>query len=101
MTADNFLTELRDLNLSYLLFAQRLLHADPELARFRLKLDEEMANMIASLSSRQIHELASTNQLLFRFNVEDSEALRQLVDNPRNQGLGSLHASLLLSGVGK
>ncbi|WP_445001467.1 flagellar transcriptional regulator FlhD [Halomonas mongoliensis] len=89
--------ELEELNLSYLLLARRMLHDDRVSAMFRLKIDDEMADLLQSLSSRQLARLARTNQLLCHFGHEGAECLRQVIDNPRDQGLGSLHASLLMA----
>ncbi|MFO8044614.1 MAG: flagellar transcriptional regulator FlhD [Halomonas sp.] len=97
MEHSDLMGELEELNLAYLLLAQRLLHADRVSAIFRLKIDEEMADLLLSLSSRQLARLARTNQLLCHFGHEGAERLRQVVDNPRDQGMGGFHASLLMA----
>lgn len=97
MEHNELMDELEELNLSYLLLARRMLHDDRVSALFRLKIDDEMADLLESLSSRQLARLARTNQLLCHFGHEGAECLRQVVDNPRDQGLGSLHASLLMA----
>lgn len=97
MEHSDLMVELEELNLAYLLLAQRLLHADRVSAIFRLKIDEEMADLLVSLSSRQLSRLARTNQLLCHFGHEGAERLRQVVDNPRDQGMGGFHASLLMA----
>jgi len=97
MEHTELMDELEELNLSYLLLARRMLHVDRVSGIFRLKIDDEMADLLLSLSSRQLARLARTNQLLCHFGHEGAECLRQVVDNPRDQGLGSLHASLLMA----
>ena len=97
MEQTDLMAELEELNLAYLMLAQRLLRADRLSAIFRLKIDEEMAALLLSLSSRQLARLARTNQLLCHFGHEGAERLRQVVDNPRDQGMGGFHASLLLA----
>jgi flagellar transcriptional activator FlhD len=64
---------------------------------FRLKIDSDVAELIVSLSARQLTRLARTSQLLCRFSQTSAERLRLLTDNPRDQGLAGLHASLLLA----
>ena len=97
MEHSDLMVELEELNLAYLMLAQRLLHADRVSAMFRLKIDEETAGLLLSLSSRQLARLARTNQLLCHFGLDGAERLRQVVDNPRDQGMGGFHASLLMS----
>lgn len=98
MSQTNFLDEIQELNLAYLLLAQRLLGEDREAAMFRLKITGEMADLLASLSARQLTQLSRTNQLLCRFSHASAERLHQVTHNPRDQGLAGLHASLLLAG---
>ncbi|GEK74055.1 MULTISPECIES: flagellar transcriptional regulator FlhD [Halomonas] len=97
MKTNPHVAEIRELNLGYLLLAQRLLHHDRAEAMFRLKIDDEMADLLTSLSAQQLSRLASTNQLLCHFGGESAEQLRQVVDNPRDQGLSHIHSSLLMA----
>ncbi|KPQ22304.1 MULTISPECIES: flagellar transcriptional regulator FlhD [unclassified Halomonas] len=100
MSQTSFLDEIQEINLAYLLLAQRLLTEDREAAMFRLKVDGEVADLIVSLNARQLTKLARTNQLICRFGQASVERLQQVTDNPRDQGLASLHTSLLLAGEG-
>ncbi|WP_275287432.1 flagellar transcriptional regulator FlhD [Halomonas elongata] len=97
MKTNEYLDEIREMNLAYLLLAQRLLNADREEAMFRLKVDDDMADFLSSLGAQQLSRLASTNQLLCRLGHEGVEPLRQVVDNPREQGLSHFHSSLLMA----
>ncbi|MFP4137025.1 MAG: flagellar transcriptional regulator FlhD [Halomonas sp.] len=92
--------EIQELNLAYLLLAQRLLGADRDEAMFRLKIDDDTAELLEGLNARQLTRLSRTNQLLCHFGHPGAEQLRQVVDNPREQGLTSLHASLLMASNG-
>ncbi|MFV8781625.1 flagellar transcriptional regulator FlhD [Microbulbifer sp. SA54] len=96
---DSALSEIQDINLSYLLLAQRLLKDDYATALFRLKLDESMAGVLASLTAKQLTKLARSNQLLFRLNIEDANQLEQVTANKRAEGLEHIHAALLMSSV--
>lgn len=97
MSQINFIDEIQDLNLAYLLLAQRLLGEDRETAMFRLKIDGELAELLVGLNARQLAKLARTNQLLCRLCPVSAEQVQQVVDNPRDQGLAGLHTSLLLA----
>ncbi|AMD01825.1 flagellar transcriptional regulator FlhD [Halomonas chromatireducens] len=100
MKTTNHLDDIQELNLAYLLLAQRLLNDDRPAAIFRLKLDDETADLIQSLGAAQLTRLARTNQLLCHFGLDGAEQLRQVVDNPRDNGLSQFHASLLMAGRG-
>ncbi|WP_163559538.1 flagellar transcriptional regulator FlhD [Halomonas sp. NO4] len=100
MQTTDHLDEIQDLNLAYLLLAQRLLNENRSAAMFRLKIDDDMADLIASLSAAQLTTLSRTNQLLCHFGHEAADRLRQVVDNPRDNGLSRFHASLLMAGQG-
>jgi len=97
MQTQPLLSEIQELNLAYLLLAQRMLHDDRVSAMFRLKVDDEMADLLLGMGATQLARLSSTNQLLCHFGHESAEQLRQVTHNPRDQGLGRLHASLLMA----
>ncbi|MCE8014859.1 flagellar transcriptional regulator FlhD [Halomonas sp. MCCC 1A17488] len=100
MMNTNHLDEIQELNLAYLLLAQRLLNDDRAAAMFRLKIDDETADLLVSLGAAQLTRLARTNQLLCHFGFDGAEQLRQVIDNPRDNGLSQFHASLLMAGRG-
>lgn len=97
MQINNLVDEIHELNLAYLLLAQRLINEDRDAAKFRLKIDDEMADLIQELNARQLTRLSRVNQLLCHFGHDSAEHLRQLTHNPREQGLAQFHASLLMA----
>lgn len=97
MPIDSLLSDIQDTNLSYLLLVQRLINEDRPTAMFRLKLSEEMADLLASLSVKQLSQLARSNQLLCRLCFDEPEQLTKLIEDPRDQGLGQIHAALLMA----
>lgn len=97
MQINNLVDEIHELNLAYLLLAQRLINEDRYAAKFRLKIDDEMADLIQELNARQLTRLSRVNQLLCHFGHDSAEHLRQLTHNPREQGLAQFHASLLMA----
>ncbi|MCI0508787.1 flagellar transcriptional activator FlhD [Chromohalobacter marismortui] len=97
METDSLLDDIQDINLSYLLLAQRMISEDRTTALFRLKMDDEMADLISSLSIKQLTQLARTNQLLCRLCYEEPGQLYKLTHNQREQGLGQTHAALLMA----
>lgn len=70
MTHDSqTLDSIRELNLSYLLLAQRVLVEDREAAQAHLGLSSEMAQTLTQLSPAQTVKLASSSQLLCFFRL--------------------------------
>src|SRR5690606_38178861 len=89
--------EIHELNLTYLMLAQRLLRDDLDAAIYQLQVNRPMAYLLLSLTSRQLARLAQVNQFLFRLRFEEAAQLAKLTDNEREQGLAKTHAALLLA----
>ncbi|MDR5740168.1 flagellar transcriptional regulator FlhD [Caballeronia sp. LZ016] len=66
--ASNDLMAIRELNLSYLQFAQRVLASSRE-AAVQLGLSTQVADALARLSPAQLAKLASSSQLLCLFRL--------------------------------
>lgn len=98
MSNKNTINDIQELNLSYLLLAQRLCLQDIEYGAFSLGIDCELAEAISHLSATQLMELSRTNQLLCRPSIETKKSLQAIVSKPRDQGLNSLHTALMLAG---
>ncbi|PKB89475.1 flagellar transcriptional activator FlhD [Ewingella americana] len=86
-----------DINLSYLLFAQRLIKDDKALATFRLGIDGEVADVLISLTLEKMMKLAETNQLLFQFRFSDSKTIEHLTQESRVEDLKQIHTGILLA----
>lgn len=91
------LADIQDLNLSYLLLAQNLLRKDREIAIFRLKLSEPMADLLTRLSSKQMTQLARVNQLICRPTFEETDHLSKVLGNSRELGMVEIHSALLMA----
>jgi flagellar transcriptional activator FlhD len=91
------LAEIRDVNLSYLLLAQRLLHEDRVTAMYRLGLSEQVAQVLSSLTLAQAVKVASSSHLLCRFRFDDHTILATLADKDRSAVHTQAHAAILLA----
>jgi flagellar transcriptional activator FlhD len=80
------LSEIREVNLSYLLLAQRLLREDKAAAVSRMGISNELADLLANLSVAQTAKLAASNQLLCRFRFDDHTVLSSLADKGKPDG---------------
>ena len=90
--------EISDLNLSYLLLAQRLVREDAATAMFRLGMSRELADLLGNLSLSQIVKLAASSLLLCRFRFDDHPILSALTHDAQNLALQQAHTAILLSG---
>ena len=102
MTNEQLLAEIREANLTYLMLAQTLIHQDKAEAVFRLGLNEDAADILASLSAAQVMKLASRNTLLCSFRVDDNLVWNLLTNHntPKkvgNEATNTLHANILMA----
>ena len=90
--------EIGDLNLAYLLLAQRLVREDVATAMFRLGMSKELADLLGNLSLSQIVKLSASSLLLCRFRFDDHPMLSALTDSGKNMSLQQAHTAILLAG---
>lgn len=86
---------IKELNLSYLMLAQQLLHDDRDTAMFRLGLGDDVASVLASLTPAQVLRMASTSMLLCRFRFDDQLMVGLLSNHQRDAGTTQIHATIL------
>ena len=102
MTNEQLLAEIREANLTYLMLAQTLIRQDKAEAVFRLGLNEDAADILASLSAAQVMKLASRNTLLCSFRVDDNLVWSLLTNHNvakkvGNETTNTLHANILMA----
>ncbi len=90
--------EIGELNLAYLLLAQRLVREDVATAMFRLGMSRELADLLGNLSLSQIVKLAASSLLLCRFRFDDHPILSTLAHEGKSLALQQAHTAILLSG---
>lgn len=93
----DWLKNIYELNISYLLLAQRLIINDKISAMYRLGLAEDVANIIGELTPTQIVKLAETNQLVCQFRFNEPQAITRLTQDSRVEDLQQIHTGILLS----
>ncbi|MGN6806876.1 MAG: flagellar transcriptional regulator FlhD [Trinickia sp.] len=92
------LDSIREINLSYIMLAQRMLREDKAIGMFRLGLSSQLAELLAGLSLAQCVKLASSDQLLCFFRFNDHSMLSALTQTARNTDVAATHAAILLAG---
>ena len=97
MHTSELLKHIYDINLSYLLLAQRLISQDKASAMFRLGINEDMASTLGELSLPQMVKLAETNQLICQFRFDNHQTINRLTQESRVDDLQQVHTGILLS----
>src|ERR1700739_4359700 len=92
------LESIREVNLSYIMLAQRMLREDKPVGMFRLGLSSELADLLGALSLAQIVRLASSDQLLCFFRFDDHAMLSALTQNNKHADVPPHHRAILLAG---
>ena len=96
--SDNtLLGDIQEVNLSYLLLAQRLLRENFAAGMYRLGFDADVAETVLQLSPSQVIRLSSSNTLLCAFRLNDYELLSTLTQDVLGGGLQQAHSTILLS----
>ena len=99
-----WISDIRELNLSYLMLAQSMVRADKAQALFALGVSEPVADILAELSPSQMLKIATGNQLLSRFRFDDEMVWSLLAEHGRKAPQGQeanasrLHASIVMAG---
>ena len=98
MDRSAMLEEVKELNLMYLMLAQRMIREDKSAAVYRLGISQRLAEVVADLSAGQVLKMASTNVLLCRMRFDDRLILGLLTSHGREGVMQQSHAAILLSG---
>ncbi|MEJ7687761.1 MAG: flagellar transcriptional regulator FlhD [Variovorax sp.] len=89
--------EIGDLNLAYMLLAQRLVKQDRAAAMFRLGISRELADMLGTMSLAQVLKLSASNFLLCSFRMDDHPSMAAVVSEGKDTSLQLAHMSILAS----
>lgn len=91
------LQSIHNVNLSYLLLAQRLIREDKYLASFRLGLSESTIDTLKDLSLPQLIKMSSTGQLICRLRLDNEDVIDCLTRESRIDALQRIHTGIILS----
>lgn len=90
-------SEIRELNLSYLLLAKQMLLGDRASAMYRLGIGKSVAEIIENLSAAQILKMAASNLLLCRFRMDDRLLLEMVTNHGRAAEMSPAHGAILMA----
>ncbi|TDX24798.1 transcriptional activator FlhD [Modicisalibacter xianhensis] len=69
----SLINEIQEVNLAYLLLAQKMIEDDRDTAMFRLKITAGMADLVTSLSTKQLTQMVRSSQLLCRLALGEND----------------------------
>ncbi|MBN3744384.1 MULTISPECIES: flagellar transcriptional regulator FlhD [Burkholderia] len=88
---------IRDLNISYLWLAQKLLKSDRAMAMFRLGVTPEIASVIEELPIKRMMNLASAGQLVCVLRLNRCGTFLALSKSHASAEIAHLHAAAALA----
>jgi flagellar transcriptional activator FlhD len=91
--------EIADLNLTYMLLAQKLLRENKSAAMLRLGTSPEMADLLIGMSLPEVIRIAASNFVLCAFRLDESPVLRTVMQGAGQGPLQQAHISILLAGA--
>lgn len=91
------LKNIHNINLSYLLLAQRLIRDDRLAAGFQLSLNDHTIEILKDLSLPQLIKLASIGQVICRLRVDNEAVIDCLTKDSRIDALQRIHTGIILS----
>jgi len=97
MQNQDFASEIRELNLSYLLLAKQMLLEDRAAAMYRLGISKDVADVVENLTTAQVLKMASSNLMLCRFRLDDRTLLDMVTSHTRAAEMSPAHAAILLA----
>jgi len=97
MNDEDISKEISDLNLNYMLLAQKLLRKDRAAAMLRLGISRELADMLVGMSLAQIVRLAATNFVLCSFRLDGLPAAVAAPAAAKDASLHQAHISIVLA----
>ena len=93
----HMMDEIQEINLRYMLLAQRMLREDKAAASYRLGLSEDVASALADLTPSQVLKMAACGVLLPRFRFDDQLILNLLANYRADRGMTNTHAAILVA----
>jgi flagellar transcriptional activator FlhD len=99
MVPTDMTKEIADLNLTYMLLAQKMLREDKAAAMLRLGISTEMADLLAGMSLAETIRLAASNFVLCAFRLDELPIVKNVMQGDRQASLQQAHVSILLAGA--
>jgi len=98
--ANDISESIREINLAYLLLAQRLIHHDKAIAIYRLGISEDLCNILGNFSLAQVIRFATSTKMLLDFRFSNDEAaLKEITKVGIYSRLNPVQSSIVMAGM--
>jgi flagellar transcriptional activator FlhD len=97
VTDNSLLSDIQEVNLSYLMLAQRMLRENYAAGMFRLGFDTDVADIVMRLSPAQLVKLAGSSSLICKFRLNDYDLLSSLTQDVLGGVLQQAHSTILMA----
>ena len=94
---DEISREMSDINLAYMLLAQKMVKQDKAASMIRLGIGCQLADMLANMSIAQVIKLANSKFLLFGPRLDDQASLCAVGSEDKDAALQRAHLSILMA----
>jgi flagellar transcriptional activator FlhD len=94
---DEISREIGDINLAYMLLAQKMVKQDKAASMIRLGIGSELADMLANMSIAQVIKLANSKFLLFGPRLDDQASICAVGSEEKDSALQRAHMSILMA----
>lgn len=98
MKSSELTTEIKELNLTYLMLAQQMVISDKDMAIFRLGISRDIADILEVLTPGQILKLSNSNMMLCRIRFDDNLIFGMLANYNKDRAMAQSHAAILMAG---
>ncbi|MFA9438194.1 MAG: flagellar transcriptional regulator FlhD [Rhodocyclaceae bacterium] len=98
MKATDVQSEIKELNLAYLMLAQQMIKTSRESAMLKLGVGSDVADIIEGLTPGQILRMAGSDMMLCRFRFDDGLLVNLLANHERDSAASRIHAAILAAG---
>lgn len=90
-------SDIQEINLSYLMLAQKLLHQDFSVGITKLGINQDVATILLRMSPSQLVKLSSCGSMICSFRLNDYQILNALTSNSLDGILQQAHTEILMA----
>lgn len=90
--------EISEINLAYILLAQKMVKQDKASSMIRLGIGEKLADMLANMTITQLIKLSNSKFLIFSPRLNDEASIHAVGNDEKDSALQRAHMSILMAG---
>ena len=95
---DEITREISEINLAYILLAQKMVKQDKAASMIRLGIGGKLADMLANMTITQLIKLSNSKFLIFSPRLNDEASIHAVGNDEKDSALQRAHMSILMAG---